>query len=67
MITGWNDEGSFNYQHNVYISIAGICETGASGKMVSGAVVPGAGWADRGGLARRYPLLKICPYFYFFK
>jgi hypothetical protein len=49
---GCDGEGWFYYYHFIYVSIAGVGEAGASGKMVSGAVVPGAGWADRGCLAR---------------
>ena len=52
MITGCDGEGSFDRQHLISVSIAGsIGETGASGKMVSAAMVQRAGRADRGGLA----------------
>jgi hypothetical protein len=51
MRTEWNGEGSFNSHHNIYISIAADSEARAAGKMVSGAMVPGAGRAYRGGLA----------------
>jgi hypothetical protein len=36
-------EDSFNIYHNISISIAAVGETGASGEMVSGAMVQGAG------------------------
>ena len=46
-------EDSFNIYHNISISIAAVGETGASGEMVSGAMVQGAGRTDRSDLARQ--------------
>jgi hypothetical protein len=51
MRIGCNGEGGFNNLHDIYLSAVTFGETGASGKMVPGAMVQGAGRADRGGLA----------------
>ena len=59
MRIGCDGEGSFNNQHNISVFFAGIGKTGASGKMVSGAMVQKTGRAaraDRGGILRRHPL-----------
>ena len=62
----YDGEGSFNSHHNIYISIDVVGETRASGKMVSGAMVQGAGRADRSGIAGHNLLRKICPNFQLF-
>jgi hypothetical protein len=51
MRIGDNSEACFNSHHDISVSIAGISETGASGKMISEAMVKGAGRTDRSGLA----------------
>jgi hypothetical protein len=48
--TRCNCEDSFNISHNFSISITAVGETGASGKMVSKAMVRGTRRTDRSGL-----------------
>ena len=59
MRNGCDSEGSHNTHSNFSISIAAVGETGASGKMISGAMVQGARRAGRGGLARQNAL-RLC-------
>jgi hypothetical protein len=51
MIIGCDFEGRVGNQHNISVSIIFVCESEASGKMVSGAMVQGAGRSGRSGLA----------------
>ena len=56
MRIGCDGAGWLYNHHIIYVAIAGVGEAGASGKMVSGAVVPIAGRAGRGGVARQNTL-----------
>jgi len=51
-----NCEGSHNTHGNFSVSISFVGKTGACGKVVSGAMVQGAGRTDRSGLARQNAL-----------